>query len=206
MNFFFEGFFLQAGLILGLGAQNIFVLESGISRSHHQFVAFVCSLCDLILILFGVLGAATLFIAFPTLKIIFGILGVAFLAFYGLRKLYEAFDTTSLSKLKANKTVSLKKALMLTLGFSLLNPHVYLDTLVLIGGYASKHSALQDRLFFGLGASFFSMLWFFALANLSSVMSPLLVKPKAMRLVNLSAGCVLSWLGYKLGREVLSWL
>ncbi len=206
MNFFLEGFLLQAGLILGLGAQNIFVLESGISRSHHQFVAFVCSLCDFILILFGVLGAATLFIAFPVLKIIFGILGVAFLVFYGIRKLYEAFDSKSFSKLKTKKIVSLKRTLVLTLSFSLLNPHVYLDTLVLIGGYASKHSALEDRLYFGVGASCFSTIWFFALANLSSIMSPLLVKPKAMRLVNLSAGCVLSWLGYKLGREVLSWL
>lgn len=206
MSFFFEGFFLQAGLILGLGAQNIFVLESGISRSHHQFVALICSACDLILILFGVLGAATLFIAFPLLKIIFGILGIAFLIFYGVRKLYEAFNKNVISKIKKTQVITLKKTLMLSLGFSLLNPHVYLDTLVLVGGYAAKYPSLKHRLLFGIGASTFSMLWFFALANLSSFMSPVLLRPKAMRIINFSAGCVLTWLGIKLGVDVISWL
>ena len=79
MKFFSDGFLLQASLILALGAQNIFVLESGLKKQRQFVVAFVCSLCDLILIMLGVLGASSLFLRFPSLKIAFGIIGVGFL-------------------------------------------------------------------------------------------------------------------------------
>lgn len=206
MNFFIEGFALQAGLILGLGAQNLFVLEAGIRRSRHQLIAAVCSVCDVLLILVGVLGAASAFIAIPLLKICFGVLGVLFLAYYAFKKLREGL-AGNLDQ-AVNSTVfviSTKKAIITALGFSLLNPHVYLDTIVLIGGYASKHEEVSKRLFFGAGAGTFSILWFFALANLSATFAPVLTKPRSMRIISLCAGAVLSYLTYKLGSEVLSW-
>lgn len=206
MNLFVEGFALQAGLILGLGAQNIFVLDCGIRRNHHNLIAAVCSLCDFLLILLGVLGAASVFIAVPILKIIFGVLGVSFLAYYALKKLLEAYRNKFDQQHSLEKKFSAQRAIILSLGFSLLNPHVYLDTVILIGGYASKYEALDARLYFGLGASIFSVLWFFSLANLSAYLGPVLTKPKAMRIVSLCAGIVLSILSYKLSREVLSWL
>ncbi len=206
MNFFLEGFVLQAGLILGLGAQNIFVLDCGIRRTHHNLIAAVCSLCDFLLILVGVLGAASVFISIPLLKIIFGVLGVSFLAYYAMKKLLEAYQNRFEQHTTKIKSFSAKKAVALSLGFSLLNPHVYLDTVILIGGYASKYEALNARLNFGLGASVFSMIWFFSLANLSAYLGPILTTPKAMRIVSLCAGLVLSWLSVKLSLEVLSWI
>lgn len=206
MNFFLEGFLLQSGLILGLGAQNLFVLDAGIRRRKHLLIATVCSICDVLLIGVGVLGAASAFIAIPALKITFGVLGVAFLAYYAILKLIEGIRGAAPVKTEQHVAYSSKRAIMAALGFSLLNPHVYLDTVVLVGGYASKHDALVDRAYFGAGAGGFSVLWFYGLALLSSVFAPMLTKPAAMRVLALAAGSVLSWLSFKLGSEVYSWI
>jgi L-lysine exporter family protein LysE/ArgO len=83
MNIFVQGLLLQASLILALGAQNIFVLNSGLRRERHLFVATICAVCDTFLTLFGVIGAASLFVQIPSLKTVFGILGVTFLLYNG---------------------------------------------------------------------------------------------------------------------------
>lgn len=97
MTSFVQGFFLQASLILALGAQNVFVLNSGLRKQRHLLVAFVSSLCDTVLIFSGVLGVATLFVQLPILKIALGLVGVGFLFFYGIVKLREAKLGTLLS-------------------------------------------------------------------------------------------------------------
>ena len=202
---FLQGFFLQASLILALGAQNIFVLNSGLRRQRHLLVAFVSSVCDTLLVFVGVLGVATIFVQVPLLKIGLGIVGVGFLFYYGILKLKEAKNGTSLAVSKAQGT-TIKQAVMASLGFSLLNPHVYLDTVVLIGGYSSKFPELIDRFYFGAGASTFSTIWFFGLALLASVASRFLNNPKAMRIVALISGLILVLLSFKLGSDVLGWL
>jgi L-lysine exporter family protein LysE/ArgO len=91
MNQFIEGFLLQASLILALGAQNLFVLESGLKRQRHLLVALICSICDTVLIAVGVAGAASIFVQVPSLKICSGALGVLFLIYYGVKKILEGF-------------------------------------------------------------------------------------------------------------------
>ena len=205
LTIFAQGFFLQASLILALGAQNIFVLNSGLRRQRHLLVAFVSSVCDTLLVFVGVLGVATFFVQFPPLKIGLGIVGVGFLFFYGLLKLKEAKNGVALST-STQSAASVKQAVLTSLGFSLLNPHVYLDTVVLVGGYSSKFSLLIERFFFGAGASSFSTLWFFGLAILASVGSRFLNNPKAMRAVSLISGIILVVLAVKLGSDVLGWI
>lgn len=202
---FLQGFFLQASLILALGAQNIFVLNSGLRKQRHLLVALVSSVCDTLLIFVGVLGVATFFIQFPILKISLGIIGVLFLFYYGALKLKEAKNATEFS-LTSQQALSVKQVIVASLGFSLLNPHVYLDTVVLIGGYSSKFNLLAERFYFGAGASVFSTIWFFALAFLASLGSQLLKNPKAMRLVSFISGLILLTLSIKLGHDVLSWI
>lgn len=202
---FLQGFFLQASLILALGAQNIFVLNSGLKRQRHILVAFVCSVCDAALILIGVLGAATLFVQVPLLKILFGLLGVGFLFYYGIKKLKESKSDSIINE-SSIQSVELKKVLITTLAFSLLNPHVYLDTVVLIGGYSSKFHLIHERLVFGLGASFFSILWFFGLAILASAGNKLIHNHKFMRSISIISGVILLWLSVKLGIDVLHWI
>lgn len=205
MSIFVQGFFLQASLILALGAQNIFVLNSGLRKQRHLLVATVSSICDALLIFVGVLGVATFFVQFPILKIGLGIVGVGFLLFYGILKIKEAKNLIKLSQ-SSEVTVTVRQTVLASLGFSLLNPHVYLDTVVLIGGYSSKFGGFSQRFYFGFGASAFSLLWFFGLAVLSSFASRFLNNPKTMRLVCLTSGIILIILSLKLGRDVLLWV
>lgn len=205
LTIFLQGFFLQASLILALGAQNIFVLNSGLQKQRHLLVALVSSICDTLLVFVGVLGVATFFIQFPILKISLGIIGVLFLFYYGVLKLKEAKNGTKIS-LTSQQALSTKQVIFASLGFSLLNPHVYLDTVVLIGGYSSKFNQLSERFYFGAGASVFSTIWFFGLAFLASLGSQLLKNPKAMRLVSFVSGLILVILSIKLGADVLIWV
>lgn len=205
LNIFLQGFFLQASLILALGAQNIFVLNSGLKKERHLLVAGLSSLCDTLLIFIGVLGVASIFIQIPLLKISLGILGVIFLFYYGILKIKEAKSGVAID-LEGTPKSEKKKVIMQTLGFSLLNPHVYLDTVVLIGGYSAKFHNLTERFYFGIGASVFSTIWFFSLVILASFSSRFLKNQIMMKTISLVSGLVLILLSYKLGLEVISWL
>lgn len=201
---FFEGVILQSSLIIALGAQNLFVLECGLRKQNPILVASLCTLCDALLIALGVLGAATLFLSYPLIKIIFGILGVAFLVYYGVLKLRESFF--SFKETYSKPVPSKKKIIIQTLAFSLLNPHVYLDTIILIGGYSTQFPDLMDRSLFGAGAASISFLWFFGLSLLSSQLSRFLSRPRAMRGIALVSGLLLTGLSFKLGKDVLEWI
>lgn len=203
---FLEGFLLQASLILALGAQNLFVLESGLKKQRHLAAALVCSVCDALLIAVGVLGAASIFVQVPLLKILFGVAGVAFLFYYGVLKSQEGLFSSEAQTVKSETASDLKRVVLLSLSFSLLNPHVYLDTVVLIGGYSAKFSELPDRGVFGLGAASFSTLWFFGLAIFASYMGRFLQNSRAMKKVSLVSGIILLVLSWKLGRDVYKWI
>ena len=202
---FCEGLFLQASLIFALGAQNLFVLESGLRRHHHLIVSFVCFLCDFTLIMMGVAGAATLFTQFPEIKIVFGLLGIGFLFCYGLGKL-RTKEEEMIKKEAANLNSTLKRTILSAITFSVVNPHAYLDGIVLIGGYSAKYSAMEIRLAVGLGAACFSLIWFLTLSSASSIMMPLLNNPKRMRYVMTTAGVVLMFLSAKLSVDVYGWV
>ena len=206
MNEFTEGFLLQASLILALGAQNLFVLESGLKKQRHFLVASICSICDVLLIILGVMGAASVFVKVPLLKISFGIIGIVVLFYYGLRKIKEAFKNEAHATSSSELSPSIKKTLILSLSFSLLNPHVYLDTVILIGGYSSKFLELVKRVEFGIGAGTFSIIWFFGLAFFASAMSSLLNNQKSMKVISLISGVILLGLSCKLGMNVYSWI
>lgn len=204
-SLFLEGLILQASLIFALGAQNLFVLEAGLKRQHHLAVSFVCFLCDLTLILLGVAGAATLFTKYPYIKIMVGFLGVSFLFAYGVSKLLmPGSDSLKIEASNLNKT--LKKSILLSLTFSILNPHAYLDAFILIGGFSTKYEAMSDRIMLGLGAACYSGLWFLVLSTLSSVMKPILEHPTRMKTVMAIAGFALIFLSGKLGIDVAGWI
>ncbi len=201
---FLEGFVLQASLILALGAQNIFILNSGLRRHRHLFVAGICSICDSILILLGVLGFASLFLQVPLLKTVLGLVGVVFLIYYGLLKIFEGRKGFRIEDVAVGRS-SLKETFFLSLGFSLLNPHAYLDAFVLLGAYSAKFSTILDRLSFAFGASFFSLLWFYGLALVAASFNRLLHDPKAMRIISYLSGTILLFLAFKLGVDIIGW-
>lgn len=202
---YLEGMLLQASLIFALGPQNLFVLESGIRKRHHLTVSFVCFLCDFTLIMMGVAGAATLFNLFPQVKIFVGILGVGFLILYGLGKIRSQgmnFDLNS----PQSTSGSLRLAIMSSVTFSVINPHAYLDGVVLIGGYSSKFPDLTSRLALGFGASSFSLLWFLTLSMGASILMPLFQDAKRLRFVMGAAGVVLIFLSARLSLDVYVWI
>lgn len=201
---FLEGFLLQASLIFALGAQNLFVLESGMRRNYHLTVSFVCFLCDLTIIMLGVMGAATLFHHFPEFKIVVGIVGIIFLLQYGIGKLRKPKEDLYLSDVVKEK--SLRKSILSAITFSILNPHAYLDGIVLIGGYSSKYSELPLRMGVGLGAAFCSLVWFLILSSASGMMMPLFQNPRRMRWMMSTAGLVLIFLSARLSVDVYDWL
>lgn len=197
-----QGFVLQASLIIVLGAQNIFVLDAGIKNRHPLLVASICSLCDIFLVFLGTLGAASLFLLFPIVKFSFGLAGVLFLLFYGVKKIREGFSS---KQIELSSEFSKKSIFWTSIGFSLLNPHVYLDTVVLIGGYSAKFPQILERFVFGLGAGSASVFWFFALAFLGIKISGFVQNPKVMTKVSVISGLLLIGMALVLGLELRVW-
>lgn len=200
---FVEGFFLQASLIFALGAQNLFVLESGLKRQHPVTISVTCFLCDLTLIMIGVAGTASVISEFHQFKIFFGLLGIVFMLIYGLSKLRSS-EIPEKEAIRLGHTV--RRSILLSITFSILNPHAYLDAIILIGGYSTKYDILTERVFLGLGAAIFSLVWFLTLSYGASIMKPLLQNPQYMRLISGFTGVVLILLAGKLTGEVYGWI
>jgi L-lysine exporter family protein LysE/ArgO len=204
-DIFLEGMLLQASLIFALGPQNLFVLESGLKRHYHLTVSLVCFLCDFLLIMLGVAGAATFFNHYPEIKIIVGLLGIGFLILYGIGKLRHD-DDHHLEFERHGKRSCYKAAIISSIIFSVLNPHAYLDGIVLIGGYSAKYSLLQDRVTLGMGAASFSLLWFLVLSVGASFMVPFFKSARSMRVIMGTAGVILLVMSAKLSLDVFGWI
>ena len=202
---FLEGMILQASLIFAVGPQNLFVLESGLKRHHHLTVSFVCFLCDLTLIMLGVAGAATFFNSYPQIKIVVGVLGVGFLVLYGINKLRHN-DSEHLEFENNGKRTCYRAAILSAVTFSVVNPHAYLDGIVLIGGYSTKYSGFDHRLILGSGAATFSLIWFLFLSIGGALMVPVFRNEKRMRFIMAGAGIVLLVMSAKLGLDVVGWV
>lgn len=173
------GFLSSLALIIPIGAQNAFVLRLGIRRQHRLPVALLCAMSDALLIGVGIAGLGALLHAHPGWLTLTRYGGAAFLAVYGLLAARRAFDAGQV-ELQAAAPLPLATALATCLAFTFLNPHVYLDTVVLLGALASQHGR-DGRWFFGLGAALASLSWFLALAYGAGLLAPLFRRPLAWR-------------------------
>jgi len=197
---FAQGFALSAGLIVAIGAQNVFVLTQGARRHRPWLVAGVCTACDALLIAAGVGGVGGLAAGRPGVSGALGLAGAAFLAVYGLRALQSAWKGESMGLDENAPKPGLRVIILTALGVSLLNPHALLDTVVLIGGLASQLDA-ASRLAFGLGAATASACWFYALSLGGRVLAPVLRRPQAWRVLD-ALVCLTMWgLAAGIGRE-----
>jgi L-lysine exporter family protein LysE/ArgO len=187
---FLQGFATSAGLIIAIGAQNAFILKQAILRNHVFLIAILCSIIDAILILVGVFGFATLLETSPLLLIIAKWGGFIFLGYYGFRSFKNVFHPHALEMDKKKVKPSIKKIVSLTLMFSLLNPHTYLDTVVLLGSVSSQFSD-NEQPSFALGACFASFMWFFSLGYGARFLAPLFTKPEAWKVLDFIVGCMM---------------
>ncbi len=181
---------MGGGLIVAIGAQNAFVLTQGVRRNHHLAVAALCILCDGILITLGVTGVGTMVAANPTFATIAAWGGAAFLSWYGLSAFFSAIRGGAL-KTEDESGKTLRHTLMLTLAVTLLNPHVYLDTVVLMGSISGQF-ALPDRYLFGLGAFVASTLWFLSLSLGGQMLAPMFEKDITWRILDILV-CLTMW-------------
>jgi L-lysine exporter family protein LysE/ArgO len=179
---FLQGAGVGGGLIVAIGAQNAFVLAQGVRRNHPLPVALLCGCCDALLILLGVSGVGGLVAAHPLLGQVAAWGGALFLFCYGLRSLRSALRGGGLAA-DGSASRSLAAVLGATLAVTLLNPHVYLDTLVLVGGISGQFPA-QERLLFAAGAMSASFAWFLTLSLGAGLLAPLFRRPLAWRILD----------------------
>jgi L-lysine exporter family protein LysE/ArgO len=192
---FLTGFLTGAGLIIAIGAQNAFVLRVGLMRRHVFAVALFCAISDALLIGAGVGGFGTLVKSSPLLLAIATWGGAAFLLWYGISALRRALSATAMEASR-EEVPSLGGTLSKCAAFTFLNPHVYLDTVVLVGSLSAAyapHSAI-----YGFGAATASFVWFFSLAYGARLLAPLFEKPAAWRVLDSIIAAVMFLLAAKL--------
>ncbi len=193
---FVQGFLTCAALIIAIGAQNAFVLRQGLRREHPFAVALCCALSDALLVSLGVAGVGALVQKTPVLLAIAQYGGAAFLLLYGLFAARRAligpaqFLPTSNENRVSSDSGSLKRALLACLAFTYLNPHCYLDTVVLMGAISSQFSSVE-RPWFAAGAVSASFVWFFSLAYGARFLAPLFARPVAWRVLDMSIALVM---------------
>ena len=169
-------------LIVAIGAQNAFVLRQGLRREHVLAVVLICALSDAVLIAVGVAGVGTLLQLAPWLLVVVRIAGAGFLSIYGILAARRALKPAALFAEDVGASTPLVTAIVTCLALTLLNPHVYLDTVVLLGSIAATHGG--DRWWFGLGAVAASIVWFSALGYGARLLRPLFAKPLAWRILD----------------------
>ncbi len=187
---FFTGLATGAGLIIAIGAQNAFVLSQGLRREYHWPIAGVCGLIDTLLIAAGIAGMGALISSSPVLLKLVTWAGALFLLWYGWNALKAAINPGSLEASKRQFS-DLRSALLTTLALSLLNPHVYLDTVVLLGSIGGRYPE-EGRYWFGAGAALFSFIWFFCLSLGARWLAPLFRSPMAWRVLD-GLVCLMMW-------------
>lgn len=195
---YISGFLLGLSLIIAIGSQNAFVLKKGLKREHVFYICLFCAVSDAVLISAGVAGFGAVTARYPQVVNIAKFTGVIFLIGYGLQSLYASVRLSHELELEGQVATSLKKSLLLCFGFTWLNPHVYLDTLVLVGMVSTGASS---KLVFALGAVSASFAFFFALGYGAQLLKPLFVKPKAWNILDALVGLLMLYLAWHLYRS-----
>ncbi|SHE58607.1 LysE/ArgO family amino acid transporter [Vibrio gazogenes] len=197
MEAFIAGITLGFSLILAIGSQNAFVLKQGLKQQYVFSICIFCALSDAILITIGVYGMATIVSLLPQFSIAAKYFGVAFLIFYGTQNLRSAIwhSGSSLSA-EGSDGLPFTKVILTCLAFTWLNPHVYLDTVLLIGSISTNYA--EQQLFFTVGAIMASFIFFFALGFGARLLTPIFSKPVYWRVLDGVIALFMYFIAYKL--------
>ena len=188
----FSGFALGGSLIVAIGAQNAFILRQGLIRSHVFVLCLICAISDALLIAAGVGGLGTIVSQSPLLISVVTLGGALFLATYSAMAFRRAVKPGAMVA-GAPESMALKAAVMTCLAFTFLNPHVYLDTVVLLGSLSAAYQGLE-RVAYGVGAVIASFAWFFGLGYGARYLAPLFARPAAWRVLDGLIGVVMGLL------------
>ncbi|MEL7260713.1 MAG: LysE/ArgO family amino acid transporter [Pseudomonadota bacterium] len=195
MASFLPGFLLSLSLILAIGAQNAFVLRQGLRRAHVLPVVLTCAISDAVLIVAGVAGFGALAEAVPWFEPLMRYGGAAFLLWYGWTNARSAWRGGQVLAADGEETQSLRTAILTLLALTWLNPHVYLDTVVLIGSISAQY---PDRTTFGIGAVLASFVFFFSLGYGARALAPLFARPRAWQVLDAIIALTMWAIAFKL--------
>ena len=185
----FTGATLGLTLIVAIGAQNAFVLRQGLRREHVGAIVAFCAGADALLMVAGVAGLAQVLGQRPLLAVWLTAGGASFLLLYGLRALWRAARPSTLQAAAGSASITLAQALAQTAAFTLLNPHVYLDTVLLVGSVGAQMG--EARWWFAGGAALASVLWFTALGYGARWLAPVFARPRAWQVLDGLIGVVM---------------
>ena len=198
---FFTGFFLGLSLIVAIGAQNAFVLRQGILRQHIFYIALFCAISDSLLITLGILGISYFLNDFINefSKIIFGF-SALWLFTYGALRIRSAFKTNLTVIGNSSDSNNLLNAISIVAVFTFANPHVYLDTMILIGAISQQFIDFK-RVYFAIGACSASFVWFFGIAYGAKLFTPIMQKPLHWRILDSLIALIMFIIAYNLASQ-----
>lgn len=204
MNFWIllQGFSLGATMIIPIGAQNAYVLNQGIKRNHHLTTATICSVMDVFFISLGIFGGGALLSQNETLLTVVTLGGIAFLTFYGWLSLRAALQHSDQQESQPQKLARGRRAVILgALAVTVLNPHLYLDTVVILGSIGGQFEG-SDRLAFALGTMMASFVWFYGLSIGAAKLAPVLSKPKTKKIIDLIVATMMFIIAFALAKSL----
>ena len=198
-----QGFGLGASMIIPIGAQNAYVLNQGIKRNHHLTTATICSILDMIFISLGIFGGGAILSQNEILLTSVTLGGIAFLSFYGLLSLKSAFKSDSDSESKGEVVARGRRTVILgALAVTVLNPHLYLDTVVILGSISGQFEG-HDRIAFALGTMMASFVWFYTLSIGAAKLGPTLSKPRVKKGIDIAVAVMMFTIAYILASELI---
>lgn len=200
MSAYLTGFILGGSLIIAIGAQNAYVLKQGLLKSHVFIICLICALADAILIAIGTSGVGKIVENHPDWLKVITWLGAIYLVFFSLSSFRAALRNETLKASSSSNDQNIKTVIATVLALTFLNPHVYLDTVLLIGSIASPYSD-DNRFYFTTGAITASFVWFFGLGYGARLLLPIFAKPNAWKVLNIIIGLVMLWIAYQLIRS-----
>jgi L-lysine exporter family protein LysE/ArgO len=183
---FLKGMGLGGGLIVAIGSQNAYLLRQALKREFVLTCVAICILCDVVLIGAGVAGMGQVITEAPALLFWLKMAGVGFLGWYGLRAARSAMRPDAMILEEGESAPDRRAVIFTMLAFSLLNPHVYLDTVVLLGSIGGQQPG-SGKYYFAWGAMMASVTWFFSLGIGARYLTPVFARPLAWRILD---GCI----------------
>nr|WP_306431743.1 LysE/ArgO family amino acid transporter [Vibrio diabolicus] len=190
-------------MIIPIGAQNAYVLNQGIKRNHHLTTATICSILDMIFISLGIFGGGAILSQNEILLTSVTLGGIAFLSFYGLLSLKSAFKSDSDSESKGEVVARGRRTVILgALAVTVLNPHLYLDTVVILGSIGGQFEG-HDRIAFALGTMMASFVWFYTLSIGAAKLGPTLSKPRVKKGIDIAVAVMMFTIAYILASGLI---
>lgn len=199
-----QGFGLGATMIIPIGAQNAYVLNQGIKRNHHLTTATICSILDMLFISLGIFGGGAILSQNEILLTSVTLGGIAFLSIYGLLSLKSAFKPTDASESKGEVVARGRRTVILgALAVTVLNPHLYLDTVVILGSIGGQFEG-SDRIAFAMGTIMASFVWFYTLSLGAAKLGPTLSKPNVKKGIDAAVAMMMFTIAFVLASELVN--